>query len=68
MLRPVGALWKKEGAKGEFLSGDIDAGLLGKIRVLIFPNNKQEEHHPDYRMFLIIGEKAEKEKEEEPPF
>lgn len=69
-LKPVGALWTKDGKKGKFLSGTLDLGVLGKATIMIFPNEKKENNQPDYRMYLAIGEapKPGEEPEGDIPF
>jgi hypothetical protein len=50
--RKIGALWRKQGAQGEFFSGVIE--LLGEdIPVLVFPTKKAGEtasNQPDYEI------------------
>jgi len=51
-LKKVGALWLKEGAKGKYMSGEIEVGDQ-KISVLVFRNDKDgQEKRPDYRVFV----------------
>lgn len=51
-LKKVGALWKKEGKKGTFLSGEIEIGK-GKVHILVFKNqDKESDNQPDYRIML----------------
>ncbi len=54
-LKEIGVLWRKEGKKGKYLSGTIDIGVLGKVNVAIFPNEKTEEDDkkPDARIYLF---------------
>ncbi len=49
-LQHVGGLWKKKGDKGNFLSGTINLGLLGKINIAVFENEKNEgdDKKPDF--------------------
>jgi hypothetical protein len=52
--RKIGALWRKQGAQGEFFSGVIE--LLGEdIPVMVFPTKKAGEtaataKQPDYEI------------------
>jgi len=48
-LKTVGALWRKEGKNGYFLTGPIDLGVLGKVNIAVFQNEKTEgdEKKPD---------------------
>lgn len=42
----IGALWIKQGSKGEFLAGHIN-----DQQILVFPNSyKKNDRHPDYRI------------------
>ena len=62
-LKRIGALWnKKDKNKREYLSGSVDLGMLGEARIMIFPNEKTEENHPDWAINLAT---ADKEKEAE---
>lgn len=46
-----GALWKKDGPKGEFLAGHITVNGE-KITVVVLPNHrKRSEKHPDFFIF-----------------
>ena len=61
-LKKVGALWVKEGAKGKYMSGEIEVGSE-KISVLVFRNDKDgKENRPDYRVFI-----PEDDEEQAPP-
>ena len=50
----IGALWKKQSkGKTAFLSGVINAGLLGQYRVVVFKNEfKEKDNKPDYHILL----------------
>ena len=51
----IGALWKNQSrdSKIPFLSGIINAGLLGQIRVVVFKNElKEKDKEPDYHILL----------------
>ncbi len=41
-LKQIGSLWKKTGKRGDYLAGEIDLGLMGKVKVAIFPNELDE--------------------------
>lgn len=46
----MGALWKKNGPKGEYFSGMVEIGDQ-KINIVVFPNSyKKSENQPDYRI------------------
>lgn len=51
MQTSIGALWVKEGKKGQFLSGKLDINGE-KISVVAFKNKKTKENQPDYRIFV----------------
>ena len=61
-LRKVGALWKKEGGKGEYFSGTLDAeavksALAGdETRLLIFPTRNRHGKMPDFEIFSAPNE------------
>lgn len=50
----IGALWKNQSKEGTaFLSGVINAGLLGQKRVVVFKNElKEKDNEPDYHILL----------------
>ncbi len=54
-LKKIGVLWRKDGKNGKYLTGTIDIGVLGKVNVAIFPNEKTEgdEKKPDARIYLF---------------
>ena len=54
-LKKIGVLWGKEGKNGKYLTGTIDMGVLGKVNVAVFPNEKTEEDDkkPDARIYLL---------------
>ncbi len=39
-LKQIGVLWHKESKKGKYLSGVLDLGALGEVRVAVFHNDK----------------------------
>lgn len=46
-----GALWKKQGAKGEFFAGTVTVNGE-KINIVIFKNKrKNKDTHPDFFIF-----------------
>ena len=55
MLKSIGALWRKEGKNGNFLSGTLDLGVLGKVNIAVFTNEKTEgdEKKPDASIMLF---------------
>ena len=60
MSKIIGALWlkeyEKEGVKKKMMSGEIDLGALGSVRIAVFKNDKKEkENQPDYRIVLSEG-------------
>lgn len=54
-MKTIGALWKKDGKSGKYLSGSLDLGALGKVQIAIFQNEKGEgdEKKPDARICLF---------------
>lgn len=47
----IGALWIKEGTKGEFYKGNIVLDNGEKINIVVFKNNyKNKETQPDYQI------------------
>ena len=63
-LAKCGALWLKEGAKGKFLSGEIDLSEIGEdvktLDVLVFKNDKGDNpKRPDYTINRRIDEPDE---------
>ena len=70
-MRPIGekigALWKNKSKDSNkpFLSGLINAGLLGKIRVVVFKNElKDKNEQPDYH--ILLSDPPEKQLEDVP--
>ena len=63
MTKRVGALWKRESEKGKtYLSGVLDMGAFGEVRVSIFKNDRKEkENQPDYNVVLSNDVGAEVE-------
>ena len=60
-LKRIGALWTKtDKNKKEYMSGTLEMGALGHINVMIFPNEKQEENHPDHSVCLIVEDEPQK--------
>ena len=57
-LKEIGVLWRKEGKKGHYLSGTLNMGVLGKVNIAIFNNEKGEgdEKKPDGRIMLFEGD------------
>jgi len=63
----IGALWKNKSKDGNkpFLSGLIDTGLLGRIRVAVFKNElKEKNEQPDYH--ILLSDPPEKQLEDVP--
>ncbi|NQU80559.1 MAG: hypothetical protein HQ543_03470 [Bacteroidetes bacterium] len=59
-LKSVGALWKKEGKKGVYMTGTIDAGILGQLSIAVFPiTDKENEKSPDAQICLFHGDPKE---------
>ncbi len=61
MSRRVLALWKRVTKGGtDYFSAELDLGVLGKVNLAIFPNDKKaDEKHPDY--YGKISEPSAKE-------
>jgi len=52
MNNSIGALWKRLGKNGEYLSGNVVVDGK-KIEIVVFLNDKGEnEKRPDYRIYL----------------
>lgn len=59
-LKVVGVLWNKEGKNGVYLTGNIDAGLLGQLPIAVFPiTDKKDENSPDAQICLFSGDPKE---------
>jgi len=59
MLKKIGVLWKKaDKNKAEYLSGTIDAGVLGTVHLAVFPNKKKKENQPDFTINLMEDKKG----------
>ncbi len=50
----IGALWLNQSEeKKAYLSGVVDTGLLGQIRVVVFKNElKDKDNQPDFHILL----------------
>ncbi len=60
----IGALWKKQGPKAEYMSGKITIGGA-TVSIVVFQNGyKKEATHPDFRIFVSTP-KAEIKKVDE---
>jgi hypothetical protein len=58
-----GALWLKTSKSGKmFMSGVIKVNEED-IPILVFKNNKGQEKHPDYNIYIADDKKEEKEEE-----
>jgi uncharacterized protein (DUF736 family) len=59
-LKNIGVLWKKDKNGKKFLSGTLDNGIHGDIRIMIFPNEKgKSEKSPDYRIVMATDDAEE---------
>ena len=60
--RELGALWKKDSAKGKYLSGYLNLNELGiteKVNVVLFSNkNKTKDTAPDFRIYLSLDKNS----------
>ena len=46
----IGALWKKTGQKGEYMTGEVEVNGV-KQRIVVFKNSyKEKKTQPDYRI------------------
>ena len=57
MSKTIGALWikeyEKDGKKRKMMSGELDLGALGAVKIAVFKNEKKEkDNQPDYRIVL----------------
>lgn len=53
----IGALWireyERDGQRRKMMAGEIDLGILGSVKIVIFKNdNKEKDSQPDYRIAL----------------
>ena len=58
-LKVIGALWQKEGKKGNYLAGTLDLGVLGKKQIAVFQNEREpgeEGNKPTARICLFEDE------------
>ena len=64
----IGALWTKEGTKGEFYKGYITLDNGERVNMVIFKNDyKNKENQPDYKILkakITKDEQYEKEERE----
>ncbi|WP_319526189.1 hypothetical protein [uncultured Desulfosarcina sp.] len=59
-LKKIGVLWqKKDKNEKDFLSGSIDAGLLGEVKIMIFKNEKADDNQPHFTVHLLSEGKDE---------
>lgn len=64
-----GAIWKKSGQYGEYLSGQVELSNGEKVNFKAYLNNyKQAEKHPDYRIFLDQPKVQQPMTEDDTPF
>ena len=64
MSKVVGALWikefEKDGKKRKMMSGELDLGALGTVKIAVFKNEKKEkDNQPDYK--IVVNDNSEKE-------
>lgn len=49
----VGAGWKKQGKNGPYMSLEVDMGIMGKFKAMMFPNTKKKSaNEPDYSIVI----------------
>jgi len=65
----IGALWTKQGAKGEFMSGEVTIGGV-KHEVTIFRNDfkKPGERTPDWRIYPRQAPAQQQTQDDDIPF
>lgn len=64
MNNSIGALWVKEGQKGDFYKGYVENEEGERMNIVIFKNNyKNADNQPDYR--IMKAEKKEEQKVEQ---
>lgn len=62
----IGALWIKEGTKGEFYKGNITLDNGEKINIVVFKNNyKNKETQPDYQILKAKSNNNDEQYEKE---
>jgi hypothetical protein len=54
-LKRVSGLWLKDGKKGKFMSGQIDAEMPAGTKLLVFKNDKKNagDKLPDYHLYAV---------------
>jgi hypothetical protein len=57
--RKIGVLWKKNNGKGDYFTGMLDAGMLGKFNIGVFQNDKKDPDgkEPDANIVLFEEDK-----------
>ena len=49
MIKYIGALWKKEGTRGGYLSGEIELAEGQKLHINVYKNDrKTKDNQPDF--------------------
>lgn len=52
-MKRSGAGWKKQGAKAAYIAIELDLGVLGSVKAMMFANTKKTEpFHPDYTIMI----------------
>lgn len=52
-MKRVGAAWKANGKSGPYLSINIDLGVMGTVKAMMFPNTKKTEpNQADYNIVI----------------
>ena len=54
-LKKIGVMWKDE--KTGNLTGELDLGVHGEVRIGVYPNKKQNEKQPDFSIVLFQNDK-----------
>lgn len=68
-MEKLGALWVKTGKNGKFMSGVVEIDGV-KTNIVVFKNDhKENEKHPDYKIYLSEGRKEQVDNgDEDSPF
>lgn len=57
----LGALWVKNGAKGQYMTGNIEIDGVKTNIVCFLNSNKKEAKHPDWRILRSVPQGTEQQ-------
>ena len=53
-MERVGSLWTNTKDNKKFLTGELNLGVLGKVKIGIFPNDKKKKNNePDFNIITF---------------